>query len=242
MTARAIAAPPRFQLVLPILARGISLQALAEAATPESSDAPWRIFAADGRGTHVQLVTPPLARADLGALLGVLRALRKLGARGEEGAYAALLFDPRGFDSRALANLARLIEKQAALLAAALGLDVTAAFDLRTHLLSAFGRKALVLTIPASLHTGDVAAAVLLALAILARARSTRGASAKPRPFDPESARYDFRCFLLRLGFVGEPFRAAREALCRRLPGSAAYKRGRPEARAIAPTAGHLPG
>ena len=38
--------------------------------------------------------------------------------------------------------------------------------------------------------------------------------------------KYAFRCFLLRLGFIGEEFKTARKILLRNLSGSTAFKAG----------------
>ena len=50
---------------------------------------------------------------------------------------------------------------------------------------------------------------------------------ALPIPFDPQSARYDFRVFLLHLGLIGDEFKTARKHLIAALPGDSAFKRGR---------------
>ena len=41
-----------------------------------------------------------------------------------------------------------------------------------------------------------------------------------------ENEKYAFRCFLLRLGFVGSQYKAARKVLLRNLTGSSAFKSG----------------
>ena len=41
--------------------------------------------------------------------------------------------------------------------------------------------------------------------------------------------KYDFRCFLLRLGFIGDEHKALRKFLLRNLSGNGAFKNGRPE-------------
>ena len=38
-----------------------------------------------------------------------------------------------------------------------------------------------------------------------------------------------FRCFLLRLGFIGDEYKAARKILLRNLTGSGAFKNGTPK-------------
>ena len=44
-----------------------------------------------------------------------------------------------------------------------------------------------------------------------------------------ENEKYAFRCFLLRLGFIGEEYKRQRKTLLRRLRGSSAFKNGRLE-------------
>ena len=47
---------------------------------------------------------------------------------------------------------------------------------------------------------------------------------------DVENEKYAFRCFLLRLGFIGDEYKAARKTLLRNLTGSSAWKGGAPNA------------
>lgn len=48
-------------------------------------------------------------------------------------------------------------------------------------------------------------------------------------PRKSENEKYDFRCFLLRLGFIGDKYKALRKFLLRNLTGNAAFKNGRPK-------------
>ena len=80
----------------------------------------------------------------------------------------------------------------------------------------------------ATLHAGRVKAAVQFVLAIAAKALNSRGASSRKREFDPASAKYDFRVFLLHLGLIGDEFKTARKHLLNAMPGDAAWKNGRP--------------
>ncbi len=43
---------------------------------------------------------------------------------------------------------------------------------------------------------------------------------------EPENERYAFRCFLLRLGYIGTEYKNARKVLLRNLTGSAAFRKG----------------
>jgi hypothetical protein len=69
---------------------------------------------------------------------------------------------------------------------------------------------------------------VQLVLAVAARALTGRAASSRRRSLDAQSARYDSRVFLLRLGMIGDEFKTARKHLLAPLPGDSAFKRGRP--------------
>lgn len=80
------------------------------------------------------------------------------------------------------------------------------------------------------LHAGEVKAYVQFVLALVAAAKHKRGASRSRRDYTPESAKYDFRVFLLGLGLIGEEFKTARHHLLKNLSGSTAWKRGRPTA------------
>lgn len=88
-----------------------------------------------------------------------------------------------------------------------------------------------------TLHAGKIKAYIQFCLAIAAKALAARAASSKKREFSPTSAKYDFRCWLLRLGLIGDEFKTARLHLMANMPGSAAWKNGRPEAAAAEATA-----
>lgn len=60
-----------------------------------------------------------------------------------------------------------------------------------------------------------------------AKALNGRATSSRKRSLDPQSARYDFRVFLLHLGLIGDEFKTARKHLIAALPGDSAFKRGR---------------
>lgn len=58
-------------------------------------------------------------------------------------------------------------------------------------------------------------------------ARNQKRVSAAERSIDNE--KYAFRCFLLRLGFIGAEYKTARKILLRNLPGNSAFRRGQPK-------------
>lgn len=50
--------------------------------------------------------------------------------------------------------------------------------------------------------------------------------TAKPKENENENEKYAFRCFLLRLGFIGDEYKADRKLLLSKLNGSSAFKSG----------------
>ncbi|MFI4912341.1 MAG: amidoligase family protein [Sedimentisphaeraceae bacterium JB056] len=75
-----------------------------------------------------------------------------------------------------------------------------------------------------TLHAGKIKAYIQFCLALAAKAINARSASSRKREFSAESAKYDFRVFLLHLGLIGAEFKTARMHLMKNMPGSAAWK------------------
>ena len=75
----------------------------------------------------------------------------------------------------------------------------------------------------ASLHAGEIKSFIQLAMAISHQALESTSAS--PRRPETDNPKYTFRCWLLRLGFIGDEFATAREHLTKLLPGNAAWRR-----------------
>lgn len=75
------------------------------------------------------------------------------------------------------------------------------------------------------LHAGQLKAYIQLCLALSELAKELRHASAKPQ--QSENPKYAMRTWLLRLGFIGDEFKTAREVLTRRLDGDASFRNGR---------------
>ena len=75
------------------------------------------------------------------------------------------------------------------------------------------------------LHAGQLKAYIQLCLALSQLAKEVRSASAKPQ--QTENPKYAMRTWLLRLGFIGDEFKTAREILTKRLDGDTAFRRGR---------------
>jgi len=87
----------------------------------------------------------------------------------------------------------------------------------------------------ATLHAGRTKAYLQFCLAVAAKALNGRAASSRKRDFDPQSAKYDFRVFLLHLGLIGDEFKTARKHLMANMPGDAAFKNGRPKPEDVLP-------
>jgi hypothetical protein len=79
----------------------------------------------------------------------------------------------------------------------------------------------------ATLHAGKVKAYIQFALALAAKALRSKSAPSKQRVFNTDSAKYDFRVFLLGLGLIGDEFKTARLHLLSKLSGDSAFKNGR---------------
>ena len=75
------------------------------------------------------------------------------------------------------------------------------------------------------LHAGQLKSYIQLCLALSQIAKTVRTAS--PKPQQNENPKYAMRTWLLRLGFIGDEFKTAREFLTKRLDGDAAFRRGR---------------
>ena len=89
-----------------------------------------------------------------------------------------------------------------------------------------------------SLHAGRVKAVILFSMALLARAMNCRGASARKREYDPASAKYDMRVFLISaLKMNGPAFKTARAHLLHLMSGDSAWKHGRPKSKGKKPAA-----
>lgn len=75
------------------------------------------------------------------------------------------------------------------------------------------------------LHAGQLKAYIELCLALSEQAKITKKASSKP--VQTENKRYAMRTWLLRLGFIGDEFKTARELFIARLDGDTAFRNGR---------------
>ena len=80
------------------------------------------------------------------------------------------------------------------------------------------------------LHAGKVKAYIQLCLAMAQQALTQKRAKAEKKEWENE--KYAFRCWLLRLGLIGEEFATCRKHLLKNLEGCAAWKGGKEQAQA----------
>lgn len=118
--------------------------------------------------------------------------------------------------SRRLAsNLTKLLEAKGNLIRKALGIT-----DLRVEVLEdrvAFPWFSQVDADSAAAYTHFISA-------LCEMSRNAKRVTATEKPVDNE--KYAFRCFLLRLGFIGSEYKAERKILLKNLSGSSAFKNG----------------
>lgn len=72
-------------------------------------------------------------------------------------------------------------------------------------------------------NVDDKYAYILFIQKLIDLAKNLKRTSAKEK--EPENEKYAFRCFLLRLGFIGNEYKDARKILLSKLDGNTAYKR-----------------
>ena len=123
------------------------------------------------------------------------------------------------FTETALANLEAIVEAKGSLIKKALGTD-----DLTIHRIN--GRLDFP-WFPRFTSPEEANAYMHFVTALCEMAKTQKRITAKEKEVDNE--KYAFRCFLLRLGFIGEQFKAERKILLRNLTGSSAFKSGAKE-------------
>ncbi len=121
-----------------------------------------------------------------------------------------------GFTDTAIENLNKLVTSKSALIKKALGVA-----DLPIEITEDK------VSFPWFNPQGDAAlvrAYTKFITALCDMAKEQKRVTAKEKPVSNE--KYAFRCFLLRLGFIGDEYKAERKILLRNLEGSSAFKGG----------------
>ena len=123
-------------------------------------------------------------------------------------------------DQTALANLYALVEAKGTLIKKALGVKELSIRRLDDRLEFPW--------FPANAEPEEVKSYLHFVTALCDLAKSQKRVSSREKPVENE--KYAFRCFLLRLGFIGSEFKAERKILLRNLTGSSAFKSSKKEA------------
>ena len=145
--------------------------------------------------------------------------LQKAGYTAEDEPVALTISMPRDFfGEQGLENLLQIIENKETLLKHALNTESLAVNECEE-------------TIEFPWFTvekdGDGDAYARFITALCEFAKNLKRVVNKPDTSDNE--KYAFRCFLLRLGMIGEEYKPVRRVLLRRLTGSSAFRHGKPE-------------
>lgn len=124
-----------------------------------------------------------------------------------------------GMDSAAVDRLSLLVNSKAGLIRKALGaakLDINPEYDKGRIQFPWFDRTP-------SLE--ELEAISVFMNALCGMAKNARRVTAKEK--ETGSEKYAFRCFLLRLGFIGDEYKSKRKTLLKNLSGSSAFRDGR---------------
>ena len=128
------------------------------------------------------------------------------------------------FTDAALENLRKLVDSKGSLIKKALAVSSLP--------IEADGEK---VSFPWFSETDSESAAAYthFIAALCDMARNQKRITAKEKPADNE--KYAFRCFLLRLGFIGAEYKVERKILLKNLSGSSAFKNGEPKSETLRP-------
>ena len=121
------------------------------------------------------------------------------------------------FTQGALENLAKLVENKGGLMARAFQADeicLTVTEDAVSFP-----------WFPFTASPDETAAYTEFVEKLCGMAKRVKRVSGKPTETDNE--KYAFRCFLLRLGFIGDEYKAARKILLKNLTGNSAFRHGK---------------
>lgn len=162
------------------------------------------------------LHSPELKYDELYSIKPVIEALNIAGlsAKGEVSIKLKTELNEPGMD-----NLRNLISSKHSLIKKALQteMDIVVLKEEETVSFS-FGK--------ATLNSGEIKAYVTLAGKLVEQAKILKRISLAERSV--ENKKYAFRCFLLRLGFIGDEYKSERKVLMSRFEGSASFRDGPP--------------
>lgn len=144
----------------------------------------------------------------------VIDALKTAGFTTE--GCATVTFSKEGHSETTLENISNLIKSKESLLKKSLGIDEDILVSgTETEISFAF--------YIATLKADDLLAYIALAWKLSEQAKTQKYANPKEKP--AENEKYAFRCFLLRLGFIGDAYKSERKVLMARLEGNGAFRK-----------------
>ena len=152
----------------------------------------------------------------------IIERLAEMGFTAEPEQTALTVEIPNALTESELDGLKRLIASKAALIRKAVGaesLDITVSEDK-----IAFPW----FTLTEGCESEETAAYTAFISALVDMVKRQKRITATEK--EVENEKYAFRCFLLRLGFIGDEYKAARKILLQNLTGSSAWKGGVPNA------------
>ncbi|XJZ27690.1 virulence protein [Bacillota bacterium Lsc_1132] len=148
----------------------------------------------------------------------ILDGLAERGFKCETSDNLTIEMPLEGFTDTALENLDRLVASKAALIKKAIGADALPIERTETTLKFPWFKF--------DTNGETVAAYTQFISALCAAAKEQKRVTAKEKPVENE--KFAFRVFLIRLGFVGDEYKAARKVLLKNLSGNSAFKNGMP--------------
>lgn len=119
-----------------------------------------------------------------------------------------------GFNDAALSNLEKLVASKTSLIKKAIGADTLPIEQMEDRLCFPW--------FDADSTSAHVAAYTKFIHALCEMAKTQKRVTAKEKPIDSE--KYAFRCFLIRLGFIGKEYAQARRILLYNLSGSSSFR------------------
>jgi hypothetical protein len=148
----------------------------------------------------------------------LLNEIDKRGFQFEAPDELTIEMPKEGFTEAAIANLERLVKSKETLIKKALGADRLPIEQTEDRLRFPW--------FSGSLTAAEVNAYARFIGALCAMAKNQHRVTATEKPTDNE--KYAFRCFLLRLGFIGPEYKEERKVLLSKLTGSSAFRNGQP--------------
>ena len=120
-------------------------------------------------------------------------------------------------DETALQNLKAIIESKSSLIKKAFGTDALPVEEIEGKLDFAW--------LPEGSSPEEIKACMNFITKLCEMAKTQKRVTAKEKETDND--KYAFRCFLLRLGFIGDEYKADRKVLLKNLTGSSAFRSGK---------------